>query len=325
MANPEHMEILKKGVEVWNRWRGENNEVIPDLRKANLALANLREFNLRKANLNGVQLIRATLTRADFMEAQVRVSNLYAADLSQAQLQGADLQLAHLDCAELSHANFSMATLGGTMFGNVDLSKVEGLESVRHLSPSTVGIDTLYKSRGEIPEEFLRGCGVPEDLIIFTRSTFQQWKQFYSSFISYSAKDQEFADRLHADLQNKGVRCWFAPEDLKIGDRFRDRIDESIHLHDKLLLILSENSVSSQWVGDEVEAAFERERRENRTVLFPIRIDDAVTDSDKAWAATIRRTRHIGDFTRWKEHGPYQKAFERLLRDLKAEGVDPRR
>ena len=93
--------------------------------------------------------------------------------------------------------------------------------------------------------------------------------QFYSCFISYSSKDQGFADRLYADLQNKGVRCWFAPEDLKIGDRFRDRIDESIRLHDKLLLILSENSVSSQWVGDEVEAAFEREQGRPGLSSFP--------------------------------------------------------
>jgi hypothetical protein len=32
----------------------------------------------------------------------------------------------------------------------------------------------------------------------------------------------------------------------------------------------------------------------------------------------IRRTRHIGDFSRWKDHDAYQQAFERLLRDLKA-------
>jgi TIR domain len=183
---------------------------------------------------------------------------------------------------------------------------------------SWVSIDTIYRSGGNIPEIFLRGCGVPEGFIIYMRSLTANPIQFYSCFISYSSKDHSFAERLHADLQIRGVRCWFAPEDLKIGDRFRDRIDESICLHDKLLLILSENSVSSQWVGDEVEAAFEREQRENRTVLFPIRIDDAVMDSDKAWAATIRRTRHAGDFTRWKEHDSYQKVFERLLRDLKA-------
>jgi hypothetical protein len=115
------------------------------------------------------------------------------------------------------------------------------------------------------------------------------------------------------------VRCWFAPEDLKIGDQFRDRIDESIRLHDKLLIILSENSVSSPWVSDEVEAAIEREHREKRIVLFPIKIDDAVMESEQAWAASIRRTRHIGDFTNWEDYALYKKAFDRLLRDLKAE------
>jgi hypothetical protein len=46
-------------------------------------------------------------------------------------------------------------------------------------------------------------------------------------------------------------------------------------------------------------------------------------ETDRAWAADIRRTCHIGDFTRWKDHAAYQKAFDRLLRDLKAEeGVE---
>ena len=57
---------------------------------------------------------------------------------------------------------------------------------------------------------------------------------YYSCFISYSSKDQAFAERLHADLQSKGVRCWFAPHDIRIGDRFRARIDESIRMYDKL-------------------------------------------------------------------------------------------
>lgn len=142
--------------------------------------------------------------------------------------------------------------------------------------------------------------------------------EFYSCFISYSSKDQDFADRLHADMQDKGVRCWFAPEDLKIGERIRPGIDEAIRLHDKLLLILSKDSVRSPWVESEVEAALERERRHKRKVLFPIRIDDAVKRTRKAWASDIRRTRQIGDFRRWKEHDAYQEALERLLRDLKS-------
>ena len=84
------------------------------------------------------------------------------------------------------------------------------------------------------------------------------------------------------------------------------------------LLILSDHSVDSQWVEDEVERALEKERRDKRTVLFPIRLDDAVLESDSGWASTIKRTRHIGDFTDWKDHDAYQSAFDRLLGDLKA-------
>jgi hypothetical protein len=72
-------------------------------------------------------------------------------------------------------------------------------------------------------------------------------------------------------------------------------------------------------VEKEVETAFEKERKENKTVLFPVRLDETVMDTSIAWAADIRRTRHIGDFTRWQEHNEYKKAFDRLMRDLKAE------
>jgi hypothetical protein len=159
---------------------------------------------------------------------------------------------------------------------------------------------------------------VPEDFIVFMKSLVGKPIGFYSCFISYSSKDQEFAERLHTDLRSKNVRCWFAPEDLKIGDKLRPSFDEAIRVHDKLMVLLSENSVSSPWVEKEVETAFEKEHREKRTVLFPIRLDDAVMETGEAWAADIRRTRHIGDFRDWKNHDSYKKALERLLRDLKA-------
>ncbi len=76
--------------------------------------------------------------------------------------------------------------------------------------------------------------------------------------------------------------------------------------------------MKSPWVEKEVETAFEKERRQGRTVLFPIRLDDAVMGAEEAWAADIRRTRHIGDFCGWKEHDKYRVAFERLMRDLRA-------
>ncbi len=208
--------------------------------------------------------------------------------------------------------------MGLTVFGDTDLSTARGLETVRHEFPSTIGIDTIYNSKGNIPEVFLRGCGVPEDFIIYMRSLVGKAIEFCSCFISYSTMDDDFAQRLYADLQHQGVRCWFAPEDLKIGDKFRMRIDESIRVYDKLMVVLTENSIRSPWVEEEVETALEKERKHNKPALFPIRLDDAVMETDQAWAASLRRTRHIGDFRAWKDHDQYQKSFERLLRDLKA-------
>jgi hypothetical protein len=86
-------------------------------------------------------------------------------------------------------------------------------------------------------------------LIEYLPSLFNQAVQFYSCFISYRAKgeDEEFAKRLYADLQDRGVRCWFDKHDLPIGAKIWDAIDEAIKLRDKLLLILSENSIQSDW------------------------------------------------------------------------------
>jgi hypothetical protein len=140
--------------------------------------------------------------------------------------------------------------------------------------------------------------------------------QFYSCFISYASKDHAFAECLHADLQSKGVRCWFAPEDMKMGDRLRIRIDETILVYDKLLLILSKDSVASPWVEQEVETAISQESKRGTTILFPVRIDNTVMTLNTGWPALIKNTRNIGDFRRWKTHGAYQQAFTRLLRDL---------
>jgi hypothetical protein len=256
-------------------------------------------------------LVDADLLKVDLAGGGGTGANLYLANLRGANLFGANLQ-----GANLREANLQGAKVGFTVFGNVNLTGATGLDACEHLGPSVVDHQTLAKS-WPVPIVFLRGCGLPETLIDYLPSLLSKPVEFYSCFISYSTTDQDFVDRLYADLQVKGVRCWFAPEDLKIGDVFRQRIDEAIRLHEKLLLILSEYSVRSDWVREEVEACLERERREKRLVLFPVRVDDAVMDATEAWAASVRRQRHIGDFRDWKKHDTYHDELQRLLRDLK--------
>jgi hypothetical protein len=190
------------------------------------------------------------------------------------------------------------------------------LATCDHGGPSKIDYRTLQQS-GSVPIQFLRGAGLPDSLIEYLPSLLKQAIQHYSCFISYSAKDDDFAKRLHADLQNSGVRCWFAPHDMPIGGKIRDEIDAAIKLRDKVLLVLSKHSILSKWVEDEVDEAFEEEQKRDQVVLFPIRLDDEVITTDKAWASKLRRARHIGDFQHWKDHDAYKKSFERMLRDLK--------
>src|SRR5207302_2754188 len=121
------------------------------------------------------------------------------------------------------------------------------------------GVDTLYRSHGRIPENFLRSAGVPENLVIFMKSLTGAAMEFYSCFISYSTSDQDFAERLHADLQDKGVRCWFAPHNIQAGKKLHEQIDEAIRVYDRLLLILSDHSMNSEWVKDEIAHSRQQE------------------------------------------------------------------
>jgi hypothetical protein len=271
-----------------------------DLSGANLCGAYLSRARVSSANLSGVNLSDATLIRADLTNADLSKTFLNSADLSHAKLKGVNL----ID-----------ARLGETVFGNVDLAGVTGLEQCRHEGPSTIDHRTLEKS-GPLPLAFLRGVGLPDNLIEYLPSLFNQAIQHYSCFISYSTKDQEFADRLYADLQNKGVRCWFAPHDLPIGAKTWDAIDDAIKLRDKLLLILSESSIKSDWVEDEVQKAFAEERDRKELILFPVRVDDAVMETPEPWARKLRDQRNVGDFRKWKDHDAYKRSFERVLRDL---------
>jgi hypothetical protein len=340
MANPKHVAKLKEGKDAWNDWRDSTSEV-PDLREANLAGRNFVGYDFKNllvdfATLAGSRFANCNLEDASFrnaygMDARFYGSYVQRCDFRQtglhgarfdytvatgADFRGADLSWAFFDTCDLEHTSFADARLTRTTFSNVSLRNAEGLDQVGHGLAISIGIDTFFKSGG-LPESFLRAAGVPEEFIQYAASLVGKAIEYYSCFLSYSSNDNEFAHRLNDGLRGRNITTWFAPEDLKIGDRFRPRIDEPISIHDKLVLILSANSVSSDWVESEVESALERERKEGRDVLFPIAIDEEGFTSQQSWAADIRRKRHIGDFRQWKSHDDYTRAFDKLVRDLK--------
>jgi len=331
MADKEHLKILEQGVAAWNKWRQENPELTPDLSDANLSMTGLSDANLAGADLSDADLSDADLSEADLSKADLRGAVLFKANLTLAILSEADLSDAYLAEAVLSQAlldgaDLTEAIVGYTTFGNVNLSLVSGLETVLHVGPSTIGVDTIYASKGRLPESFLRDAGVPESFIASMPTLIFQPVDFYSCFISYSGKDEDFARRLHADLREKKVRVWYAPEDLEGGKKLHEQIDQAIRVYDKLLLVLSEHSMNSEWVATEIYKARQKEHEQERRVLFPIRLVSFETirdwelldaDTGKDLAREVREY-FAPDFQEWKNQNKYEEAFERLLKDLKA-------
>ncbi len=304
-----------------------------DFSGANLSGVKFSTANLSDSNFVGANLSEADLSSADLSGALLYQSNLSNADLSYATLDGADLTGADLSKADLFYAsclqtNFSGASFSSTVLAKVILDYAIGLESAVHKGPSTLGIDTILASHGNIPEVFLQGAGVPNLLIKSLKATINEISpvQFYSCFISYSTLDQSFADRIYNDLRARGVRCWFAVNDVQAGRKLHEQIDEAIRHHDKLLLVLSQHSMASEWVLTEISKARKREIRDKSRVLFPISVapfsairDWEAFDADtgKDSAREIREY-FIPDFSNWKNQDSYEKAFGRLLKDLRA-------
>jgi uncharacterized protein YjbI with pentapeptide repeats len=338
MANPEQLKILKQGVEVWNAWRKDHKPERIDLSGATLSFANLTTADLRDADLRRTVFFKAMLSGANLSgvnleEATLEHVNLHYANLYKASLRRANLGAVNLTSARLAKTDWSGVTICQTIFGDVDLSQITGLDEVFFDGPSTIGIDTLYNSSGQIPDKFLQDAGVPEEMIDIARSIRAgpaiQW---HSCFISYSTKDDEFARRLHSRMREANMRVWCAAKDLKGGKKLHEQVFEAIQTHDRLLIVLSEHSIQSEWVMTEIRKARETEKKEKRRKLFPIRLTDFETlrdwtcfdaDTGKDLAAEVREY-FIPDFSNWKvladgHPAAFESAFARLKKDLEAE------
>ncbi len=275
------------------------------------------------ADLTGAQLIDSQFAGANFFNTDFRSANLNNSDFTTSTLA-----FANFNFTQLKNANFAGANLHWTTFSFVDLSDVKGLDRVEHTGPCSIDTATIYLSKGKIPESFLRGCGIPDTLISYIPSLVgaSDGIQFYSCFISHSGKDAEFVQRLHARMQQQHLRVWYAPEDMKGGQKSLSQIDEAIRVYDKLLLVLSEYSMESDWVKLEIRKTRKQERETGRTMLFPISVVSFAqlrawecidSDTGEDLAAEVR-TYHIPDFSNWKAHDAFEANFKKLLSDLHA-------
>ena len=168
MANPEHLEILKQGVEVWNKWRKDNPDVKPDLSEADLlnaylkgadlegaylGAADLSAANLSEANLQRANLSEANLSKANLVGAYLRRAYLSGAYLGGADLRGADLGWADLNKAYLNKANLVGAYLKRAYLSEADLSEAELSET---------NLERAYLGRAYLGRAYLIAANLSE-------------------------------------------------------------------------------------------------------------------------------------------------------------------
>jgi hypothetical protein len=340
MANFDQIQLLGQGVEKWNRWRTDNPALEPDLEGAELVQARLREANLQGANLAGAALRGANLREANLREANLSHANLRGAylrkaDLRSALLRNCNIVGANLIGAKCAGADFHSAICWDTFFVAIDLTHAKHLGFCVHRGPSVVDRRTLTMS-GKISKKFLQGCGLtlweidlsklfspklsPAEISavlqgvgrLRTTGAFQ----INCLFLSYSHGDSEFVEHLGKKLDNAGIIYWRDVYDAPAGP-LEQIVSRAIEQNPVVLLVLSKNSIESDWVEFEASEARRMEKQLNRYVLCPVALDDKWKYCK--WPAILRnqiKKYHVLDFSGWKNKNVLDRQFNRLISGL---------
>ena len=270
-----------------------------DLTGADLDRAVLSDANLTGAKLNGVNLSRANLvganlTDADLSGANLNGASLVRANLTNAKFDGADLYESVLNSPVLTGADFTNGIVGYTVFQNCDLSGVLGLDQMRHDAPSTIGIDTLCRSGGQIPRSFLRDAGVSVAACDFQEALADVVPESGDCFISCSSGDVGYARQLQHDLRDHGVRCWLFPEDAR-GNALVERhstsdqeeVERWVRTYDKLMLVFTEKGMDSETIRNDITLAQELQQTRDQWTLFLVAPNSAISQSRNRLARNL--------------------------------------
>lgn len=97
----------------------------------------------------------------------------------------------------------------------------------------------------------------------------------YDVFISYSSMDKQVADKVCQALEYQNIKCWMAPRDIEVGQKYSEAIESAICNSKIFLIIFSKNSQSSPWVESELNIAFTEYK-----IIVPLRIDNAKLEGE---------------------------------------------
>ena len=246
-----------------------------------------------------------------------READLREANLGSAHLGGADLNHALLSMAYLEGADLAGALVSRTTFGNRNLSGV--------IAPPTIGIDTNYRSKGKIPEAFLRAAACQKALSSSPKSLTTNPIGFYSCFIRYSTKASPTASA--PACRTKACAAGLLHTTFKAAGNSTSRSTKP-YPPARQVAVDPVAALHGERVGKDGNRqgpqAARRATNGASCFLFGSRPFATLrdwecfdADNGKDSAREIREYLNPG-FSHWKNHDSYQEAFERRMSDRKS-------
>ncbi len=325
----------------WADLRGANLRG-SDLRNANFSGARLSGATFRRADIRNASFIEANLKEVSFVQAKLQDAKFdwaslfdatfYDADLTKASLRGVDLCKADLrrtnlseallvntdfSGADVTEANFTAAWCGATVFANLDLSTVKGLDTIRHISPSTIGVDTLFRSKDHLPIDFLHGCGVSGEMM--KNLNLIPLIKYDDCYLIFSHRDAGFAYPLCEILQNEGIRCWLDEHDTVMRYEVRNAINDAIRQTEKILLCCSTASLGNEWIEPLIseilawEAEYQQKNKTNHPVFYLLDLDGYLYDGYQGSSAEILRKRLVIQCHQWEYDAEFHQSVQWIL------------
>ena len=357
LRNGDFMGAMVRRADLSNTFMNSAHFYRADLREANMSRsiasgANMRGADLRNANLAGINLDGATLSEANLSGADLTNANLDRTNLDRANFSGADLTGASFNGANLSRTNLSEATLneadfyeavlndvitgdanfhnciiGYTVFQNCAMDAALGLDSIRHDAPSTIGLDTLLRSRGALPESFILGSGIPVAVVGIQDSVSDAPVTTLEVHISCANGDIEFARQLEDNLRDQGVRTWVFAEGFR-GNPLVDRrassgeeeIERWVRHYDRLIVVCTAAGLDSETVRNDITAAQESENTNDRWTMFLVDADGTMASGRSRAARLLKEDHRVFDLAGQSAGSEeYQTALAELIENLREE------
>ncbi len=287
------------------------------LSDANLSGANLSGANLQRTSLQGANLTGANLTGANFSGA-----DLVRSDLTDAILADTDLFQTKIWGCTMNGADLSGSALGYTVFQDCDLRNVAGLERVRHDAPSSIGVDTLYRSGGQLPSVFLSGAGIPASVAALQETIAASGVSLSEYYISCRDDDEEFARKLSADLANLGVTTWVFSERSRgnalvsrLSSSDQEEIERWIRDYDKLIVVASSRAIDYETILNDITAARDKQQSADRWLLYFVAPDNGLMSPTGRAGRNMAAENVVFDL-RAEDEATYQAELARLAEAL---------